>query len=215
MSRGNASGLAGYARLYVDLVAAPATATAFRERNGLSRTGAYAFIIGLHKLRRLRIVGWEQDPGRTPVPVYAVGLGVDVPPPARTPKGRLSKRDGPPMRAGRCSPALVAFEYVLRALESDRYNAADLAEAAAYGIAPIRAMLRVLHAAKLVHIAAWEREPNSLRAAYAYGRRPDAPKPPRTSRKVINARYWQKRQASATAVRLQSAAFGLAGRWAA
>lgn len=187
-------GMPGYVRLLASLRDDPAPVSEFRERHGLSYCGSYYFIMGLYRLGRIHVSGWVLEHRKRPLAVFSYGAGVDAMPPDLTLSGKPSTGGRLPSRTNP-STSLVALEYALRTLEQPSTQD-DLCEACGLDKATMRKTVKELVRCGFAHIKAWDTtiKNGPPRPVYIQGHGRTAPKPPKESRKAINARHWARRR---------------------
>lgn len=194
MSKGQFAGMHGYVDLLANLRNEPATVSAFRHRHGLSYCGSYAFILGLHRLGRVHVCGWDIKTRVRPMAIFAFGKGTDAPCPGKTAAGRETK--GGHLPKGKAPPTtLVALEYLLRELEAEPTTVPQLMEATGMHRGPVARAIARLMAHGFIRIGAWDRtSAGPAKPAYVYGPGRNAAKPAPQPRKVTNAKHWAKRR---------------------
>jgi hypothetical protein len=142
-------GVAGYAHLAAMLVQQPCTVIRLMQRAGLGHVAAYRFIGTLHALRYAHVVGWEMEPGRNAMPMWAFGPGADAPPPTVRPNGRPVQALRLPKR--KVCPGVLHFVQLLRAIEVPA-GAAEVQAATGMHHSPVRDFLDTMQALELAHV---------------------------------------------------------------
>jgi hypothetical protein len=176
------------------LVRGPAT---LRQLKGNSRNTVNV-CRALRQMRRYRMVhvsGWSKDaPGR-PAAVWRFGAGVDV-----APVGG-GKAPAPPARP---TVAMIALAAMVDSMRRGPATANEMAAASGLSAAAVWANVRLMRAAGVCHIDAWEK----TAPAYSFGPGPDAPRPKREDKRVIEVRYYRKKKARKEQMRLLGAICG-------
>lgn len=185
-----------HAPLVRALIEKPDTTAGLVERLAIGRTAAYRIVNALHsRLRLIHICEWRLKPRAWPVPVFAFGAGLDVPPPEMALYGRRSRYTA----RERTAPApvsLIVFASLVRALSEPR-AVDELVEITGANICTIRRAVRVLHAERLIRIARYEapggRATGGLTRLWQWapGQR-DANRPRRKPKREINRRHRER-----------------------
>ena len=175
-------GVAGYAHLAAMMVQQPCTVLGLMRRAGLGHVAAYRFIATLHALRYAHVAGWEMEPGRNAMPLWAFGPGVDAPPPTHRPNGRPVQALRLPKR--QVCPGVLHFVQLLRAIETPA-SATEVQEATGMHHTPVREFLDAMQALELAHVPLWGHRPQggAPMPQYQLGRGRNAPEPTRVLQK--------------------------------
>mgnify|MGYP000573704457 CR=1 FL=1 len=110
---------------------------------------------------------------------------------------------------------LIYFASIIRALELPT-GTVELEKETGIHRRQLLTIIRELRNAKLVRIAEWEKPQANMRVPlYQLGSGPDAPKPGRMDRRVVNAGHWKRRKAMLAQRQVMFAVAGVADRMAA
>ena len=131
----------------------------------------------------------------TMTPAYRLGDQASAPHP-----GYINGKPGPATTrpAGRVPIELLTYSHAVKALQRDSHHGKSLHEACGMGLFLCRALLRKLHADRLVYIDDYYRRPNGCLGApmYAWGvHMKDAVRPPRECPRAV----WQRANAERAA----------------
>lgn len=182
-------GMAGYARALVALKRTPLSTEGLSRALRIGRTAACPLLASLHALHLVHISGWEQRDNTPTVPRYSLGQAADAAAPATRPSGRPAGAPRIP-RVRRPRAEIVSLANLVRALESP-ISKRELVAHCGIGLGTTRAVLRVLHAARLVHVSAWVATGRAYQPAayWMLGKGPDEPRPARQAPAVTQQRY--------------------------
>ena len=174
-------GMAGYAHLSAILADTPMTAISLGREADLGHVAPYRFLMAMHGLMRVHIVGWEQRPHTPPLPIFAWGHGDDAEPPAVRRNGRTVEGVNHPVQ--RVCKSITAFAALLQAIERPAHRSA-IVQSTGLDKETVTAGLEALCWVGLAHIAAWSmREHGGAPIEkYQLGGGADAPKPGRGAR---------------------------------
>lgn len=171
-----------YCEDYIAMIAAlPATAVDCAERTGYPINRVRTALRNLRRLGVLRceVVGyWRQRQL-----VYRLGSG----PSTLFYPAADDRADRPPSK-------MEILAAVLSML-GEPAAASDISMLTGVDHRTVLMTIATLRKHKLVRIAAWERTGKHCLGRFCLGAGPDAQRPPKTSRKEINRRYWAARRA--------------------
>jgi hypothetical protein len=176
-------GVAGYAHLAAMLVQQPCTVPGLMRRAAMGHVAAYRFIGTLHALRYAHVAGWEMEPGRNAMPIWAFGPGADVPAPRTRPNGRPVQAVRKPRR--QVCPGVLHFVQLLRTIEVPA-GAAEVQAATGMHHSVVRDFLDTMQALELAHVPLYGHRPQGggvpvPQYQLGYGR--NAPEPTRVLQK--------------------------------
>lgn len=145
-------GMEGYAFLCAMLRQQPCTAPELRECANLGHVAAYRFLMTMYALKRVHISDWRLCERMPVLPVFALGAGADVPPPAARPNGRRVLVVNMP-RTRLCA-GVLAFVTLLRAIEVPS-SRLEIVAATGLNHTTVQNALDALVGLNLAHIAMW------------------------------------------------------------
>lgn len=190
----NKLGMVGYAHLGAMLRSTPCTAVQLKGLAQLGQAAAYRWLMSLHGLGRVHIAGWQSRPRVPTVPVFAWGPGIDCPPPRLRPNGKPVQAINLP--APRVCASLVAWEYLLRSIESPA-SRQEVKAATGLDNTTLQESLAALLAVGLAHIPLWLDRPQGGNPLPQYqlgaGTNAPMPRPKRAEQKAL-VRTRQARQ---------------------
>lgn len=135
--------------------------------------------------------------------VWAGGGGKDAPTPTSATK--------PPSGAVRTRPEMLTFIAAVRCMQGGHATTRDISDdASGMSMNAAQALVRLMRELGLAHVAAYEHAGPTLTAAYAFGCGQDAPRPPRMTKREIEARAWAKRKARGRQINILRALAGVA-----
>lgn len=185
-SRGERLTSAGYAKMLAAVVFGGATWREMAAAVDCERSSAQHIARGMHKQGLTHIAEWIVPEGKTArsrAPRYEFGPGVD----AQWPAG-----DFPIRKPYRTRPDMIAFAECVKELMLAGHHGKGLAEVIGIDARAARGIIKGLHAAKLVHIMAYEIRDAAGAGAPIYTWAPgekDEPKPKAMTQAQLNRRW--------------------------
>lgn len=148
----NKLGVLGYAYLAAMLQHTPSTAVQLRHAAQIGHMAAYRWLMSLYGLRRVHISGWHTPHKSPTVPIFGWGPGNDAPVPRLRPNGRPVQAVNLP--EPQVCPSIVAWEYLLRAIESPA-SRPEVKAATGLDCHTLQEALSTLVALGLAHVPLW------------------------------------------------------------
>jgi len=144
-----------YARVLYELGQQPRTNIEMQSVLRLDRNATKALMAQMHLRELVHIGGWAKDSHGRHMPVWFAGRVEDAPKPARQtgkpakprPKAKIQNR-----------PNLMAFESVVRAMESQPHTRKMLAQESGLHHTVINRLVRYMHDKGLIRVADWDRD---------------------------------------------------------
>lgn len=169
----------GYVTILHALRQKPDTTYGLTQRLGMRDGTVRSLMAGFVHLKLAHVKGYtrgEDNQFRIPVPVFAEGEGKSVPVLTKTGEPRVIQYGAKPPKL---TADMILLASVKRALLAEPMHGKALAEAAGIMHTTALRLLRHMHALRFVHIAEWmlRAQGGAHAALYAWGEKPDAPRP--------------------------------------